>query len=129
GACVSNVVPALMGDPDDLPPWVPPSVAGADQIVLLVLDGLGWEQLQPRLANLPCLAAMESARITTVAPTTTATALTSIATGTPPGEHGVMGYRVAIGREILNVLRWTTPRGDARRAIDPQSIGRVEPFC
>jgi len=129
GACVSNVVPALLGDPDDVPSWVPRCVAGADQVVLLVLDGLGWEQLQPRLHQLPSLAAMEGSCITTVAPTTTATALTSIATGTPPGEHGVMGYRVAVGREILNVLRWTTPRGDAREAIRPESIGSVEPFC
>ena len=129
GACVSNVVPALLDDPDGIPAWMPPCVADADQVVLLVLDGLGWEQLQPRLELAECLSSMEAARITTVAPTTTATALTSIATGTPPGEHGVMGYRVAIGRDILNILRWTTARGDARHSIRPESIGLVEPFC
>ena len=37
---------------------MPEPVAGADQVVLLVLDGLGWEQLQERLALAPTLAAM-----------------------------------------------------------------------
>ncbi|MEZ5320520.1 MAG: alkaline phosphatase family protein [Microthrixaceae bacterium] len=50
-------------------------------------------------------------------------------TGLPPGEHGVMGYRIAVGRDVLNVLRWTTHRGDARQAIPPQSVCRVEPFA
>jgi hypothetical protein len=65
---------------------------------------------------------MEAAPITTVAPTTTATALTSISTGLPPGEHGVIGYRMAVERDILNVLRWTTAKGDAREVIPPESI-------
>jgi predicted AlkP superfamily pyrophosphatase or phosphodiesterase len=55
--------------------------------------------------------------------------LTSITTGLTPGEHGVMGYRMAVGRDILNVLRWTTHRGDARQAIPPSSICAEEPFC
>ncbi len=129
GACVSNVVPALLDDPDRVPTWIPAVALDADQVVLLVLDGLGWDQFQTRLAQAPCLAAMSASRITTVAPTTTATALTSIATGSTPGEHGVVGYRIAEGREILNVLRWTTGRGDARHSIDPESIGACEPFC
>ncbi|MEZ5167169.1 MAG: alkaline phosphatase family protein [Acidimicrobiales bacterium] len=41
-------------------------------------------------------------RITTVAPSTTATALTSITTGLAPGEHGVVGYRIDVDGEILN---------------------------
>jgi hypothetical protein len=71
---------------------------------------------------------MAGGPITTVAPSTTATALTSITTGLPPGEHGVMGYRIAVGGEVLNVLRWTTDHGDARRHIVPTDVQPHEPF-
>ncbi len=128
GACITGIVPALLDDIDEPPSWMPSVVAGADQVVLLVLDGLGWEQFQARTEVVPCLAGMEGRAITSVAPTTTATALTSIATGSPPGEHGMMGYRIAVGREVLNCLRWTTARGDARHGIHPSDIGLIEPF-
>ncbi len=122
GACTCNVVDVLVEDPDRPPAWFPAGIEGADQIVLLVLDGLGWEQMQARRSLLRGLTLMESTPITTVAPTTTATALTSISTGLPPGEHGVIGYRMAIDRDVLNVLRWTTAKGDAREVIPPESI-------
>lgn len=128
GACVCNVATALLDDPDHLPSWFPSAAVGADQVVMLVVDGLGWNQLQERLSIATTMAAMEGVAITTVAPTTTATGLTSLATSAPPGEHGVVGYRIAVGRDILNVLRWTTSRGDARDSIDPRSIGLLEPF-
>ena len=63
-----------------------------------------------------------------VAPTTTATALTSISTGTPPGEHGVVGYRMYVHGEVLNVLRWSTAEGDARRRIPPEQFQHRSPF-
>jgi hypothetical protein len=128
GRCVCNVAPVLLDDPDHLPSWFPQSAVGANQVVMVVVDGLGWEQLQERRSIATSMSAMDGVAITTVAPTTTATALTSLATGVPPGEHGVVGYRIAVGRDILNVLRWTTSRGDARDSIDPVSIGLVEPF-
>lgn len=129
GACVTNVVPTLLEPGEAPPPWFPEIAFDADQVVLLVLDGLGYDQFMERLELVPCLASMERSRISTVAPTTTATALTSIATGAAPGEHGVVGYRIAVEREVLNVLRWSTPRGDARYGIRPENIGVVEPFC
>ncbi|HEY3000055.1 MAG TPA: alkaline phosphatase family protein, partial [Acidimicrobiales bacterium] len=81
GACITNIIPALLGPPDTPPPWMPDVVADANQVVLFVVDGLGWEQLQDRLALVPTLAAMVGRSITTVAPSTTATALTSLTTG------------------------------------------------
>ena len=87
GACISNVVPALLEPPADTPSWLPAVAADASQVVLLVLDGLGWDQLQERRHIAPTLAAMAGGFIHTVAPSTTAAALTSIATGLPPGEH------------------------------------------
>jgi predicted AlkP superfamily pyrophosphatase or phosphodiesterase len=103
-------------------------VAGARQVVLFVVDGLGWEQLQERLGRAPTLAAMAGGPVTTVAPSTTSTALTSLTTGLPPGEHGVVGYRIAVHGEVLNVLRWTTAAGDAHQSIPPSKLQPVAPF-
>lgn len=129
GANVRGIVPALLAPSRAaLPPWMPADVAGARQVVLLVVDGLGWEQLQERTALAPTLAAMSGGPITTVAPSTTATALTSITTGLAPGEHGLIGYRFDLGGEVLNVLRWSTPRGDARRVHEPSRLQPFAPF-
>lgn len=122
GACIASIVPALLEPGPTTPPWLPAAAVEADQVVLLVLDGLGWDQLHDRLATAPTLAGLEGGPVTSVTPTTTATALTSIATGLTPGEHGVVGYRVAVDGEVLNVLRWSTADGDARRHIDPEQF-------
>jgi len=127
-ACVTNVVPALLGPPDDAPSWVPGTAADARQVVLFVLDGMGWEQLAARPSLAPTLAAMEGGPITTVAPSTTSTALTSITTGLPPGEHGIVGYRMAVHGEVLNVLRWATSAGDAHQSLPPAKMQPTAPF-
>ena len=129
GGCIANLAPALLDGSVEAPPWLPEAAQRADQVVLLVLDGLGWDQLQARRNLAPTLAGLAGGSITSVTPTTTATALTSIATGLTPGEHGVVGYRVAVDDEVLNILRWTTPRGDARRRIDPHDFQPHAAFC
>ncbi len=78
GACLDSVVPAILARHERPSPLLPEPVLGADQVVLLVLDGLGWEQLQERPHLTPTLTAMTGGPITTVAPSTTATALTSL---------------------------------------------------
>jgi predicted AlkP superfamily pyrophosphatase or phosphodiesterase len=128
GACITNVVPALLHPADAAPAWLPAAAHDAERVVLLVVDGLGWNQLLPRRAQLPALGAMEGGPITTVAPSTTATALTSITTGLPPGEHGVIGYRMAVHGEVLNVLRWSTAAGDARQSIPAAKVQSHAPF-
>jgi len=120
GACLTGVVPGLLhhlygGEP--LPAWMPAPVAEAVQIVLLVLDGLGWQQLQDRAAVAPILRSGIGCSITSVAPSTTACALTSLATGRPPAEHGVVGYRVAYDNEIMNILQWSIGGVDARTRV------------
>jgi hypothetical protein len=119
--CVTDLIPALLDPPADLgpDPIVGPEIIDASAIVVLVLDGLGWNQLSARADLAPTLASMSGGAVTTVAPSTTATALTSITTGTPPGRHGVVGYRIDVDGEVLNALRWTTGRGDARQRIVP----------
>ena len=122
GACITNVVPALLEPSDSAPAWLPEIAHGAERTVLLVIDGLGWNQLRGRERRAPTLSSLAGGPITTVAPSTTATALTSLTTGLPPGEHGVVGYRMAVHGEVLNVLRWNTTAGDARQSIPPQKV-------
>ncbi len=133
GACLDSVVPAILSRRRGAPPrWLPPAAASAEQVVLLALDGLGWEQLRERAHLAPTLTAMAGGPITTVAPSTTATALTSLTTGTPPAGHGVVGYRVRVGgTDVLNVLRWRTVAGDedARQLVPPEQFQAVEPFA
>jgi predicted AlkP superfamily pyrophosphatase or phosphodiesterase len=128
GGCLNNVVPVLLERPDDPPAWFPSAALEADRVVLLVLDGLGWEQIEARPHLTPTLSSMTGGPIHSVLPTTTATALTSLATGMPPGEHGVVGYRIHVHGEVLNVLRWTTAAGDARQTIPPQKVQPNLPF-
>ncbi len=135
-ACIANVVPALLGNADPErghPDWLPEPVRHADQVVLLVVDGLGWGQLRDRPGLAPTLSAAEGIEqpITSVAPTTTACALTSITTGCRPCRHGLLGYRLAVGNEILNVLRWTMGSGqaaDARRTVPARRFQPFPPF-
>lgn len=131
GANVRGIVPALLGPlpwSTGLPAWIPQVVAEASQVVLLVLDGLGWDQLQERRAIAPTIASLVGGPITTVAPTTTSTALSSIATGLTPGEHGLIGYRIVLGGEVLNVLRWAVNGDDRRRVYPPADIQRFPAF-
>jgi predicted AlkP superfamily pyrophosphatase or phosphodiesterase len=122
GACLNNVVPALLEPPPERPAWLPSAAWDASQVVLLAIDGLGWDQLQDRRSLAPTLTGMDGDSILTVAPSTTATALTSLSLGCTPGDHGVVGYRISIIGEILNVLRWQTAAGDARENIPPAGI-------
>ena len=134
GACIDQIVAAaLRSGPDGGPPphpvWLPEPAVAASQIVLLVLDGLGWAQLQERPGLAPTLTAMTGGPITTVAPSTTAAALTSITLGAPPADHGVVGYRVRVhGDQVLNILRWKTGGADARGAVPPEEFQSLEPF-
>ncbi|NNE73226.1 MAG: PglZ domain-containing protein [Acidimicrobiales bacterium] len=121
GGCIANVVPSLLGA-DPAPSWLPEAAATADQVVLLVLDGLGWRQLLDRAGRCPNLEAMDGGTITSVAPSTTSAALTSIATGLAPGAHGITGYRMAVEGQVLNTLTWSTASGGAMGSLEPERI-------
>ncbi|MFT7646000.1 MAG: putative AlkP superfamily pyrophosphatase or phosphodiesterase [Candidatus Poriferisodalaceae bacterium] len=124
--CVTGIVPAVVaGVPFES---MPESAAKARRTVLLVVDGLGWLQLQQNRDRAPNLMAASGGAITTIAPSTTASALTSIATGTPPGEHGVVGYRIPTHEGVLNCLRWSASSGDARRSVIPEDFQPLPPF-
>jgi Type I phosphodiesterase / nucleotide pyrophosphatase len=120
GACLTGVVPGVLGSlyRGEAPPaWMPDPVGQGSQVVLLVLDGLGWQQLAERRPLTPTLSEGVGGPITSVAPSTTACALTSLATGCAPSAHGVVGYRVAWGHEVMNILAWTVGGVDARMRV------------
>jgi hypothetical protein len=128
---VRGIVPALLGPSswsESMPSWMPDAVRAADAVVLLVLDGLGWDQMQEHADRVPTLMSMQGRSIHTVAPTTTATALSSITTGLTPGEHGLVGYRMVLGGEVLNVLRWAVGDHQVRRSHPPRDVQSFEPF-
>lgn len=123
--CLTDVLPALADQGENV---LPVELVNGPRI-LLVLDGLGWEQLKQWSHLLPTLSAFEGDRITTVAPSTTAAALTSITTSLPPAQHGVVGYRMIVDGQVFNTLRWGSPeRPDGRQTVPPRLIQPYEPF-
>lgn len=125
--CITELMPALLGESGRSAAL--PADFGRGPRVLLVLDGLGWDQLQQHRDITPTLSEFEGGRITTVAPSTTAAALTSITTSLSPGEHGLIGYRIVVDDSVFNCLRWgTTDRPDARKTVPPVMLQPYEPF-
>lgn len=124
GACVSRLIPALVGGEDAS--WIPEIATSAQSVILLVVDGLGSDALSRHGSELPTLSAMQGRSITTVAPSTTAAALTSIATGFAPAIHGLVGYRLMVPDGVLNVLSWKLE--SKRRPPSPADIQLRSPF-
>jgi hypothetical protein len=99
----------------------PLGLAPAARACLLVVDGLGWELLRDQPAIAPFLSelAVNGAPLTAGFPATTVTSLSSLGTGRPPGQHGMLGYQVAIPgtTKMLNGLRWDN-------SVDPRAWQR-----
>lgn len=127
---LSDLVPLLCGPGGvrSVPSWAPPVLEGAERVVLLLLDGLGWNQFQVHREDMPVLSSFVGGYITTVAPSTTATALTSLTTGLAPAQHGLIGYRVDMGDTVMNVLRWGDEAGDLRTKYPPELVQTCPPF-
>lgn len=85
-------------------------LAPDQHVVVLLVDGLGWDLLRGALDTAPFLASLvpQGRSLTCGFPSTTATSMGSFGTGEPPGTHGLLGYtfRLPIGDEIINALTW-----------------------
>lgn len=94
------------------------TLPGVDSAIVLLIDGLGAEALRARTGHARTLAGAMGKRdvIFSGFPTTTATALASLTTGLPPGQHGLVGYSVrdAENDRMVNQLTGWDER------LDPQ---------
>lgn len=101
GRSIANIpatVASILHAPfDGLPPlsaelWQP-IASGAKRVVLLILDAFGWNLLQAEQAQLAGMInkADVLSSLTSIFPSTTVAALSSLWTGVAPAQHGMMG--------------------------------------
>lgn len=109
-ASLADVVPSLLAHlgVDGEVDRIGFDLAGVEHICLLVVDGLGAEQLAEHPTRAPFLMSYSSPALAAGFPSTTATSLSSLGTGLPPGEHGIVGYLVAPPghKRLMNSLQW-----------------------
>jgi len=95
GARLAALLPSAMRM---LAPTMFPQVAGdlppKRCVIVLVADGLGIHNLEPVKGHARTLWKLLAGSFETVVPSTTGAALATITTGTLPGQHGLMGYRI-----------------------------------
>ena len=89
----------------------PEEIADARHVVLLVVDGLGRAQLDAGPA--PALRASLRGTMTSVFPSTTASAVTTFLTGLAPVQHAVTGWFMWLGEldSVVAPLPFTTRAG------------------
>ena len=103
-------------------------IAPLTGVCLLVIDGLGWDLLRnhPHAAPFLTQAATDLLPLAAGFPSTTPTSLASLGTGLPPGEHGLVGFVIAVpGQDRpMNTVTWqlmgSGPVVDLRAVIVPE---------
>jgi hypothetical protein len=104
------------------------AIEPAARACLLLVDGLGWELLRQNADAAPFLNSIAKDPLTAGFPATTAASLSSLATGLPPGEHGLIGYTMALPGfdRAFNTLTWSLyglgPRVDLRDEVVPEAF-------
>lgn len=127
-AALADILPSALaalgvpGEPNVL------ELEPAQSIVVLLVDGLGWNLLRRNAAIAPFLGSLAGRPLTAGFPTTTATSLASLGTGLPPGQHGITGYTSRVGDlpDPVNWLRWQTTHS-GRNLIDELVPEQVQP--
>jgi len=100
----------------------------AARACLVLVDGLGWELLRAHQEAAPFLNSLAVEPLTVGFPATTATSISSLATGLPPGQHGLVGYTMALPGydRAFNTLTWSLyglgPRVDLREEEVPEAF-------
>ena len=97
-------------------------LAGVRRVAVLLVDGLGYEQLPVAAPVAPTLADLSTGRLGTAGeltagfPSTTPTSLVSLGTGMPPGAHGILGFTVRVPgtARVLNHIEWWDDPDPAR---------------
>lgn len=91
-------------------------VPDASAYVMLLIDGLGADLLARYAHSAPYLSSLLARGTVGTAgvPSTTATSLTSLGTGLPPGTHGMVGFtsRIPGSDRLIQALQWD-------KSVDP----------
>lgn len=139
GYCLSNVptkILSLFGISDSRPTLPGDALgnvetAGVEKVILLVCDGFGYREWRNQTSSGFVKAISEKGAvrpITTVFPSTTAAALTTISTGLTPQEHGLPEWYVYMSElgEIIVSLPFTRPgeygRDTLAGVLDPKAL-------
>jgi type I phosphodiesterase/nucleotide pyrophosphatase len=106
---LGEVVPSLLGSLGMAGFANSLAIEPAARACLLLVDGLGWELLRAQPAAAPFLNSLAGEPLTAGFPATTAASISSLATGLPPGEHGLLGYTMALPAydRAFNTLTWS----------------------
>jgi hypothetical protein len=103
-------VPVRRGDLPTDPLDLTPALGGARRVAVLLVDGLGAEQLAAHPDEAPVLSALGTPAgvLSAPCPSTTPVSLTTLGTGLPPGSHGVLGFVTEVpGQDrTLNHVQW-----------------------
>lgn len=75
-----------------------PALTDVRRVILFLVDGMGDRNLAEHSDLAPTMSrlSMPSGSISASSPSTTPVSLASLGTGVPPGEHGIVGFTVAI---------------------------------
>ena len=131
---IASVVAARGGKPrhETLKALPPQAIEAARNVVLLIIDGLGERFLAERGAGGE-LARRRRGAITSVFPSTTASAITTSYTGCTPLEHGLTGWFTYFGEAgCVSAALPFRSRGDnlplAQRGFTPQRAYSAAPL-
>lgn len=117
------------GAPSPYPPLAqlgPEVISAVRNVVLIVIDGMGYELLVDR-GDGNWLRGHMAARLTSVFPSTTASAITTFLTGTAPQQHGLTGWFMFFKElGVVSAVLPFTPRYGriplSRSGVDPDAF-------
>lgn len=103
-------------------------IGTSDHYLFVLIDGMGWNQ-RSRWQDLPFLGQCPVREIRSVFPSTTAVALTSLASCRWPSEHGITGWFTYIPEYGKTVLPLPAVERSTQRAIADSGISFSEVVC
>ena len=104
---------------------------GVRRIAILLIDGMGADLVAARRDVAPFLAGLPERTLTAGFPSTTVASLASLGTGVPAGEHGLVGYLLAVPdhERLMNPLKWRLmgegPKVDLLKEVVPEQFQPV----
>lgn len=94
--------------------------------VVVLIDGLGTQNLSQASAHARFMNGLRGTNdsIQTVFPSTTAAALASLTTGTTPGQHGMLGYRIKdpLTGQLINLLTGISELEESERWLGSNPV-------